>query len=89
MLEQNDEKRVRQSAKSTVISQGNARIISYADIVEMQRRRTAKADAKKAKLPGRRQAKAGSRVSVQEPGAQVFKYPVAPCPGRAPVAKMW
>jgi hypothetical protein len=40
LLKQNDEERMRQNAKSTVISQGDAKIISSADIVEMQRRQS-------------------------------------------------
>jgi biotin carboxyl carrier protein len=54
LLKQNDERRVRQNAKSTVISQGDAKIISSADIVEMQRRQAAKADAKRAKADARK-----------------------------------
>lgn len=51
---------MRQNAKSTVISQGDAKIISSADIVEMQRRQTAKADAKRAK-PDAKKAKADAK----------------------------
>jgi hypothetical protein len=89
LLKQNDEKRVRQNAKSTVISQGDARIMSYADIVEAQQRRTAKADAKKAKLPAKRMKKAIPKTSVQEIQIQPVEAPLPPCPGRAPVAQMW
>jgi len=129
LLKQNDERRVRQNAKSTVISQGDAKIISSADIVEMQRRQTAKADAKRAKADARKaeadakkaksdakKAKAGTETA--EADARKFQVPTerqrqvtpaepnhevnveahgnvmvvdysAPCPNRAPVAKMW
>ena len=63
---QNDEKRVRQNTKSTVISQDNARIMSYADIVEVQRRRTAKTDTNKAKPPIKRKQKAAFKSSTRE-----------------------
>ena len=66
LLKQNDEKRVRQNTKSTVISQGNARIMSYADIVEVQRRRTAKTDTNKAKPPIKRKQKAAFKTSTRE-----------------------
>lgn len=89
LMKQNDEKRVRQNAKSTVISQGNARIMSYADIVEVQQRRTAKADACKAKLPAKRKQKAASRTPAQEMQTQQIEIFFPPCPGRAPVAQMW
>jgi hypothetical protein len=54
LLKQNDERRVRQNAKSTVISQGDAKIMSSADIVDLQRRQAAKADAKRAKADARK-----------------------------------
>lgn len=41
---QNDVKRMRQSAKSRVISQGNAKIMSYSDVVEAQWKRIVEAD---------------------------------------------
>lgn len=89
LLKQNDEKRVRQKAKSTVINQGDARIMSYADIVEAQQGRTAKADAKKAKLPAKRKKKAIPKTSIQEIQIQPVEAPLPPCPGRASVAQMW
>jgi hypothetical protein len=91
LLKQNDEKRVRQNAKSNVISQGNANIMSSADFVEAQRKRKAKADAKKTKLPAKRKRKAISEVSatLQEIRAQHTDGLVPPCPGRALVARMW
>lgn len=51
---------MRQNAKSTVISQGDAKIISSADIVEMQRRQAAKAGAKKFKMDAKK-AKADAK----------------------------
>lgn len=54
MPKQNDERNLRQNAKSTVIGQDDARIISYAAILEMQRSRVAKADAKKAKADAKK-----------------------------------
>ena len=89
LLKQNDEKRVRQNMKSTVISQGNARIMSYADIVEMQRRRTAKTDTNKAKPPTKRKQKAASKASTRKTQTQQSEDLFPPCPGRAPVAQMW
>jgi hypothetical protein len=103
LLKQNNERRVRQNAKSTVIDQGNAKIVSYADILEMQRNRVAKADAKKAKAdakkakadaktpkaPTKRKRKGKVGVSIQEPMTQDASQPILPCPGRAPVAQMW
>ena len=89
LLKQNDEKRVRQNTKSTVISQGNARIMSYADIVEVQRRRTAKTDTNKAKPPTKRKQKAASKTPTQEMQTQQSESLLPPCPGRAPIAQMW
>jgi hypothetical protein len=89
LLKQNDEKRVRQNAKSTVISQGDARIMLYADIVKAQQRRTAKADVKKAKLPAKHKKKATPKTSVQEIQIQPVEAQLPPCPGRAPVVQMW
>jgi hypothetical protein len=89
LLKQNDEKRVRQNTKSTVISQGNARIMSYADIVEVQRRRTAKKDTDKAKPPTKRKQKAASKTPTQEMQTQQSESLFPPCPGRAPIAQMW
>ena len=86
LLKQNDEKRVRQNAKSNVISQGKAKIMSYADIVEVQKRRVAKGDAKKTKLLAKRIQDAPSETPDQEIEQMVGPYP--PCPGRAPVAQM-
>jgi hypothetical protein len=65
LLKQNDERRVRQNAKSTVISQGDAKIISAADIIEMQRRQAAKADAKMAKADARK-AKADAKKAKSD-----------------------
>ena len=115
LLKQNDEKRVRENAKSTVISQGDAKIISSADIVEIQRRQAAKADAKKAKaeakkakadskatkadvkmakMPTKRKGKVESKVMISTHGPDDQAHQMgtslpAPCPGRAPVARMW
>ena len=89
LLKQNDEKRVRQNTKSTVISQDNARIMSYADIVEVQRRRTAKTDTNKAKPPTKRKQKAASKTPTQEMQTQQSESLLPPCPGRAPIAQMW
>lgn len=99
LLQQNDERGVRQNAKSTVIDQGNAKIVSYADVVEMQRSREAKADAKKAKadaakakVPAKRKRKVGPIISIYEPDVQACQMVeglLPPCPGRAPVARMW
>lgn len=87
LLKQNDEKRVRQNAKSTVISQGNAKIMSYADIVEVQRRQAAITDAKEAK----RLAKQCAAVEAPQSEARARQgaAPDPPCQGRAPVAQMW
>jgi uncharacterized protein YqfA (UPF0365 family) len=60
LLKQNEEKELCQNAKSTVISQGDAKTISSADIAEMQRRQASKADAKKAKADAKR-AEAGAK----------------------------
>lgn len=109
LLQQNDERRVRQNAKSTVIDQGNAKIVSYADIQEMQRNRLAKADAKKAKAdakkakadakkatkakaPAKRRHRLESMISTHEPDIhahQMVEGVFPPCPGKAPVARMW
>jgi hypothetical protein len=89
LLKQNDEKGVRQNTKSTVISQGNARIMSYADIVKVQRRRTAKTDTNKAKPPIKRKQNAAFKTSTQEIQTQQLEVLFPPCPGRAPVAQMW
>lgn len=86
LLKQNDEKRIRQNAKSTVISQGNAKIMSYADIVEVQRRRAAAAEAKIAKQLAKRKQDDSSQ-SPEEGSQMAGPYP--PCQGRAPVARMW
>lgn len=96
-----------------MISQGDAKIMSYADILEVQRSRAAKADAKKAKadakkakadakkaeadakkakVPTRRKRKAEPMISTHKPDVQVHQMVEgfsAPCPGRAPVARMW
>jgi hypothetical protein len=89
LLKQNDEKRVRQNMKSTVISRGNARILSYADIVEMQRRRTAKTNTNKAMPPTKRKQKAASKASTRKTQTQQSEDLFPPCPGKVPVAQMW
>jgi hypothetical protein len=50
----------------------------------VQQRRTAKADAKKAKLPAKRKRNAVPKSSVQEMQIQPVEAPLPPCPGRAP-----
>lgn len=52
LFEQNNEKRTRQSVKSTM--PGNARIMTYDDIVEAEQKRAAKVSAAGAKRGGRR-----------------------------------
>lgn len=71
LLKQNDEKRVRQNVKSTVINQGNAKIMSYADIVEVQRRRASKADAKKAKADTKKAKADAKKAEVNAKKAKV------------------
>jgi sRNA-binding protein len=70
---------VRQNAEGTVISQGDARIISSADIVEIQRRQTAKADVKRAKADEKKAKadakKAEAGVETAEADAQKAKMP--------------
>jgi hypothetical protein len=53
-------------------------IVKYADIVEMQRRRAAKANGKNAKLLVRREPKAGSGNSIQESEIQIVEGPLPP-----------
>lgn len=81
---------MRQNAKSTVISQGDAKIISSADVVEIQRRQAAKADArkakadakrakadaKKAKAPSKRKWEVESMAPTHEPGVQACQMVV-------------
>jgi hypothetical protein len=73
LLKQNDEKRVRQNAKSTVISQGNAKIMSYADIVEMQQSRAAKSDLKRAKADAKKAKVDAKNTKVD---AKMAKAPI-------------
>jgi hypothetical protein len=64
----------------------NAKILSYADIFEVQRRRAAKADANKAQLPMKRMRKAESRILIQGPevrSVQIVKGLIAPCLGQS------
>lgn len=89
LLKQNNEKRVRQNARSTVIRQGDAKIMSYADIVEAQRRQTERADAKKSKVPTQRTQKHTLGTAADEVQTQQTAGLYRPCPGRAPVAQMW
>jgi hypothetical protein len=71
LLKQNDERRVLQNAKSTVISQGNAQIVSSADIVEMQRKQIAQADAKRAKADAKKAKAAAKETEVNAKKAKV------------------
>lgn len=73
--------------KSIVISQGNVKIMSYADIVEVQRKRAAKADARKPKLLAKSMQYDAQETSDEEAEQMAGLYPQ--CPGRAPVSKMW
>ncbi|KAM0714593.1 hypothetical protein Q7P37_009889 [Cladosporium fusiforme] len=89
LFKQNDERRLRENTRSRIIKQGDAKIMSWADI-EAQQKRMAEADANKRKPPVKRKPRAEFRIPAQQDiGIQGTEGLIPPCPGKAPVARMW
>lgn len=85
MLEQNDEERVWETIRSRVISQGDAKIMSYAEVVKAKQKRAAEADTSRVKASAKCKGKADSRM--EEPKSMRGGNFIPPCPKITPVAK--
>lgn len=93
----NKEAQTRRSTKSLVL--GKAKVMSYEDLEAARARRKEEGDKAAKKKPGRKR-KGGAKKTRMAEASQAMPQqaemqpgnlisPLAPCPGRAPVARMW
>ncbi|KAK3617267.1 hypothetical protein LTR22_026794 [Elasticomyces elasticus] len=89
LLRVNDEAKPRRSTKSLVL--GKAKVISYEDLMAARAKRAEKEAGIRANNKRKRKETStrAARIDGAQERASVPVHVVAPCPGRAPIARMW